>query len=74
MTIPKLPMGRTPEWLAGLWAAENGLTKPFTFSKPEVIVSGFAIDVTDGKGRAARCAFKHDGSRDVYDRLDRVNG
>jgi hypothetical protein len=58
------------------WAADSQMTPPFAVGEV-VIVRGtcrFSVTVTDSKSRAAICAFKADGSRDVFERTDRIAG
>lgn len=65
------PFGRTPNWLAGAWAEESGMSKPFVFGKPDPAPSGgFSVIVSDSKGHSAICTFRADGSRDMYERTD----
>ena len=58
------------------WATENGLTPPLTTSDISTVErsKNVTVGVTDSKNRSAICTFREDGSRDMFERTDRVTG
>lgn len=55
------------------WANENGLKWPVdAFAFGQTAYGGFCVTVSDQTGRQAHCYYKPDGSRDMYERTDRL--
>lgn len=58
------------------WATDSQMTPPFTTGEVTPIKNTTFVQVvvSDSKNRSAICTFKADGSRDVFERTDRISG